>query len=183
MFHKTKSFQQIRDRITAFKSKEDGAIAVEGALILSVLAIGFVGLADFGWRSSAKTEMDHAIRASAQYYVNGGSSLPAGEEIFHTTFTHTDNVSFASSVRCSCARDRSTFDTSDADFDQDKAPADHVFQEYDTPQTDGKWQLCTIDCGGDPVVRYVRLSSSAAVSGLLKGDPQTISSEAFVRID
>lgn len=178
-----------------FQRDERGSMAVEGALALSVLSVVLVGIVGVGGAASAKNVMANALRFSAQYVANGGSDLTVAESVFENTYGPGYD-SFASVIECSCAPSRSEIDdsagkqTANANGQRNAAEQDeNASQQGDNANTanaqdsTGAWGQCSIDCGADPIIKYLRLSASDSLKPIFGGDPVYLEEVVYVRVE
>lgn len=169
-----------RTRLGSFLRREDGSIAVEGAMVLSVLSIGFVGLADVGLASYKHAQMNSALRSAAQHIINEGSSTQLVEELFRLNYKD-PNASFTSRLVCRCARERviaaGTVDP------QAEPPAPLTEDVSVVQQQDGTWGQCSLACGEQALIKYVGFETSAVIKAMIKPDDTPVSASLYVRVE
>lgn len=93
MTHMFKRF--VRDR--------SGVSAVEFALVAPVLLISLLGVVDIGNVVYQRADMESALRAGIQYFMNGGDDLTKAEQVVTASWTtKPEGVSVIADRYCMC---------------------------------------------------------------------------------
>ena len=86
-----------------FARDRKGVSAVEFALVAPVLMIALLGVVDIGNIVYQRADMESALRAGVQYFMNGGDDLSKAEQVVNVSWTtKPDSVSFAAERFCMC---------------------------------------------------------------------------------
>jgi Flp pilus assembly protein TadG len=87
-----------------FVRDERGVSAVEFALTVPVLLFSLLGVVDLGNVVYQRSDMESALRAGIQYFMNGGDDLAKAEEVVNNSWTtKPDGVSVVAETFCLCA--------------------------------------------------------------------------------
>lgn len=70
-----------------FAQDERGVSAVEFALTVPVLLISLLGVVDLGNIVYQRSDMESALRAGVQYFMNGGDDLSKAEQVVNESWT------------------------------------------------------------------------------------------------
>ena len=70
-----------------FARNRDGVSAVEFALVAPVLVFSLLGVVDIGNLVYQRTDMESALRAGIQYFMNGGDDLAKAEQVVNVSWT------------------------------------------------------------------------------------------------
>lgn len=73
--------------LQSFLRDERGVSAVEFALTVPVLLISLLGVVDIGNVVYQRADMESALRAGIQYFMNGGDDLDKAEEVVNASWT------------------------------------------------------------------------------------------------
>jgi Flp pilus assembly protein TadG len=73
--------------LQSFLRDERGVSAVEFALTVPVLLISLLGVVDIGNVVYQRADMESALRAGIQYFMNGGDDLDTAEEVVNASWT------------------------------------------------------------------------------------------------
>jgi Flp pilus assembly protein TadG len=93
----------LRQTILNFARDERGVSAVEFALVVPVLLIALLGVADLGNVVYKRSDMESALRAGVQYFMNGGDDLAKAEEVVEQSWTtKPEGVSIVAERFCMC---------------------------------------------------------------------------------
>jgi Flp pilus assembly protein TadG len=93
----------LRQAISNFARDERGVSAVEFALIVPVLLISLLGVADLGNVVYKRSDMESALRAGVQYFMNGGDDLAKAEDVVEQSWTtKPDDVTIVAERFCMC---------------------------------------------------------------------------------
>lgn len=170
--------------LARFSRGEDGSIAVEGAMAMSVLAVCLIGIVDVGHYVTRGSQMDHALRSTAQYVVNGGEDLSVASQLF--TDIYGSGATMTTGLKCACARPRSSYlQTTDPNTNVTSSEplADQQTEEVASARANGAWNSCSLQCGDQTLVKYVSLKGEASVQSLLAASSTTISEKVYVRVE
>lgn len=172
MINRMKKFQ------TRFRKDEDGATAVEFALISPVLAGLFLASLDLGATGFTQNNLTSSLRFSAQYIANGGKDLAVAEDVFKRSYG--EYQSFKSTLSCTCARSRNSINTETNPNVTQTSEADQmlgaVSGKLDTaPQ-------CTTACGDAPAIRYLELTATAMSRPILGSEYTEVTNAVSVRL-
>lgn len=86
-----------------FARDENGVSAVEFALIVPVLLFSLLGVADLGNVVYKRSDMETALRAGIQYFMNGGDDLSRAEDVVNASWTtKPDTVTIVAERFCLC---------------------------------------------------------------------------------
>jgi Flp pilus assembly pilin Flp len=86
-----------------FATDERGVSAVEFALTVPVLLFSLLGVVDIGNVVYQRSDMESALRAGIQYFMNGGDDLIKAEEVVNASWTtKPDGVSVIAEKFCLC---------------------------------------------------------------------------------
>lgn len=86
-----------------FLRDERGVSAVEFALTAPVLLISLLGVVDVGTAVYKRADMEAALRAGIQYFMNGGEDLDTAENVVLESWTTKPNgVNVAADRLCLC---------------------------------------------------------------------------------
>jgi Flp pilus assembly protein TadG len=66
---------------------KSGAAAVEFALTVPILLFALLGVVDLGRSVYQRADMESALRAGIQYFMNGGSDLTLAQQIVNESWT------------------------------------------------------------------------------------------------
>lgn len=176
---------KIKDRVSAkfssFLRREDGSIAVEGAMVLSVLSISFVGLADVGVAAYKHAQINSSLRSASQHILNDGMNTQLVEDLFRLNYTD-PNATFSSKLICRCARERTI--AAGGTVDPNAAPpAPPKSEEITVVQQNGEWSQCSLACGDQAIVKYLGFDATAIVKSLIKPKDTPISASIYVRVE
>ena len=93
----------MRDFALRFLAKRDGVSAVEFALVAPVLLICLLGGVDMGRVVYQRADMESALRAGAQYFMNGGDDLAKAEQVVSSSWTSKPSgASITAETFCMC---------------------------------------------------------------------------------
>lgn len=93
-----------RHFIKRFAQDLAGVSAVEFALVVPVLLISLLGVVDIGNVVYRRSDMESALRAGIQYFMNGGDDLAKAETVVNESWTtKPDTMSVAAERFCMCA--------------------------------------------------------------------------------
>lgn len=73
--------------LQTFLRDERGVSAVEFALTVPVLLISLLGVVDIGNAVYQRADMESALRAGIQYFMNGGDNLSTAEAVVNSSWT------------------------------------------------------------------------------------------------
>jgi len=86
-----------------FVRDRSGVSAVEFALIVPFLLISLLGVVDIGNVVYQRADMESALRAGIQYFMNGGDDLAKAEQVVSASWTtKPDGVSVIAERFCMC---------------------------------------------------------------------------------
>lgn len=86
-----------------FARDTKGVSAVEFALVSPVLLITLLGVVDIGNVVYQRADMESALRAGVQYFMNGGDNLDKAEDVVNISWTtKPDGVTIAAERFCMC---------------------------------------------------------------------------------
>lgn len=86
-----------------FLRDRKGVSAVEFALVAPVLVIGLLGVVDLGNIVYQRADMESALRAGVQYFMNGGDDLAKAEDVVNVSWTtKPEGVSIVADRFCMC---------------------------------------------------------------------------------
>lgn len=86
-----------------FARDERGVSAVEFALCVPVLLFSLLGVVDLGNVVYQRSDMESALRAGIQYFMNGGDNLSKAEEVVNASWTtKPQGVSIVAERVCLC---------------------------------------------------------------------------------
>lgn len=86
-----------------FAEDQCGVSAVEFALTVPVLLISLLGVVDIGNVVYQRSDMESALRAGAQYFMNGGEDLSKAEQVVNESWTtKPPGVSVTAETFCLC---------------------------------------------------------------------------------
>ena len=86
-----------------FARDERGVSAVEFALTVPVLLFSLLGVVDLGNVVYQRADMESALRAGIQYFMNGGDDLSRAEDVVNSSWTtKPDGVYIAAERVCLC---------------------------------------------------------------------------------
>lgn len=89
--------------IKRFAQDESGVSAVEFALTVPVLLISLLGVVDIGNVVYQRADMESALRAGIQYFMNGGDDLAKAEQVVNASWTtKPEGVSVIAERFCMC---------------------------------------------------------------------------------
>lgn len=89
--------------IKRFVAAREGVSAVEFALVAPVLTISLLGVVDIGHIVYQRADMESALRAGIQYFMNGGDDLNKAETVVNQSWTtKPDTVSIVAEKYCLC---------------------------------------------------------------------------------
>ena len=96
--------------LTRFAQDERGVSAVEFALTVPILLMSLLGVVDLGNVVYKRADMDSALRAGIQYFMNGGADLTVAQQIVTDSWTTkpqgvivvADKVCYCGTVANSC---------------------------------------------------------------------------------
>lgn len=93
----------MRHMIFRFARDQRGVSAVEFALVVPVLLISLLGVVDLGNVVYKRSDMESALRAGVQYFMNGGDDLAKAEEVVEASWTtKPDGVTIVAERYCLC---------------------------------------------------------------------------------
>ena len=165
---------RINNLLQRFRNDEDGVATVEFAIASPILVGLFLASLELGSTGFAEKNMSSSLRFSAQYVANGGQDLAVAENVFSRSYGQ--YLNFSAKVSCDCARARSSLDDEQAPPSSPSQVSGNISGLLvDAPQ-------CTLDCGEDPVIRYLRLSASDNVTPILGSDLTPITNSVSVRL-
>ena len=138
-------------------------------------------LAQFYVAYTTQERMRTALRASAQYVMNGGTDLGRLEQVFVQTYGR-DSADFSSELVCSCP----------LSFNDDGTPAQEATaadtDEASTSSSlslreDGGWPQCTTTCDdGGRAQSFGRFSARDEISGGITGGSKELTADIAVRL-
>ena len=106
--------------IKRFSQDRRGVSAIEFALVVPVLLISLLGVVDIGNIVYQRGDMESALRAGIQYFMNGGDDLARAEQVVNDSWTtKPDGVSVIAEHFCTCG---GTPHVCDAQCDDDTYP-------------------------------------------------------------
>jgi Flp pilus assembly protein TadG len=70
-----------------FAQDQRGVSAIEFALTVPVLLISLLGVVDIGNVVYQRADMESALRAGVQYFMNGGDDLSKAEQVVNESWT------------------------------------------------------------------------------------------------
>lgn len=86
-----------------FARDRKGVSAIEFALIAPVLVISLLGVVDIGNVVYQRADMESALRAGVQYFMNGGDDLANAEDVVNVSWTtKPEGVSIVADRFCMC---------------------------------------------------------------------------------
>jgi Flp pilus assembly protein TadG len=86
-----------------FAADESGVSAVEFALTVPVLLISLLGVIDVGNVVYKRADMESALRAGIQYFMNGGEDLEIAEQVVNNSWsTKPEGVFVQAETFCMC---------------------------------------------------------------------------------
>ena len=86
-----------------FVRDHSGVSAVEFALVVPVLLVSLLGVVDLGHVVYQRADMESALRAGIQYFMNGGDDLSKAEQVVNASWTtKPDGVSVIAERFCMC---------------------------------------------------------------------------------
>jgi Flp pilus assembly protein TadG len=92
-----------RQLIFGFARDQRGVSAVEFALVVPVLLISLLGVTDIGNAVYKRADMESALRAGVQYFMNGGDELAKAEDVVNESWTtKPDGVTILAERFCLC---------------------------------------------------------------------------------
>ena len=77
----------LRNLLRKFRRSDSGVSAVEFALVSPVLMFAFLGVADIGFLSYQRGDMESALRSGVQYFMNGGEDLGLATSVVETSWS------------------------------------------------------------------------------------------------
>lgn len=77
----------LRRWLKRFRRNESGVSAVEFALVSPVFMFALLGVVDIGFLSYQRGDMESALRAGIQYFMNGGEDLALAQSVVETSWT------------------------------------------------------------------------------------------------
>jgi Flp pilus assembly protein TadG len=87
-----------------FAADERGVSAIEFALTVPVLLISLLGVVDIGNVVYKRSDMESALRAGIQYFMNGGDDLSIAEDVVNNSWTtKPDGVYIVAEKLCTCS--------------------------------------------------------------------------------
>ena len=87
-----------------FAQDERGVSAIEFALTVPILLVSLLGVVDVGNVVYQRSDMESALRAGVQYFMNGGDDLSKAEEVVNASWTtKPDGTTVAAETFCLCA--------------------------------------------------------------------------------
>lgn len=93
----------IRSFTKRFLTAREGVSAVEFALVAPVLLISMLGVVDIGNVVYQRADMESALRAGIQYFMNGGDDLNKAETVVNQSWTtKPDSVTVVAEKYCMC---------------------------------------------------------------------------------
>ena len=182
-----------------------GVAAVEAAFFFSGFTLIVLILAQFYIVISTQERMREALRAAAQYVINGGTTLARVQTIFEQAYG-TDAATFESELVCICplsvetfesaSDDTSSGDTSAGDTDSGSgsggATSDfRTSQGYGeratrvalTQREGGGWPQCSATCDdGEPAQSFASFGASDRLAGVLIDGYKDIEADIAVRL-
>ena len=88
---------------STFAGDERGVSAIEFALVVPVLLISLLGVTDIGNVVYGRTDMESALRAGIQYFMNGGDNLAKAEQVVNESWTtKPEGVTIVAERFCLC---------------------------------------------------------------------------------
>ncbi len=169
--------------LNRFRKENDGVAAIEGAVVLSLLAGAFVSMADISVHAYAQNGLSNALRASVQYIANEGKDLGAAEQLFLDSYGK-QGAAFSSVLQCSCPKKRSeyTVDTTGGQTTEPQIYTPTNITSAKVQDGNGDWAQCETDCSGGIVVKYLVLNGSATIRKMTSNETVKVTSSYSVRV-
>jgi len=93
----------MRYLLSGFAGDKRGVSAVEFALIAPVLLVSLLGVVDLGNMVYQRSDMESALRAGVQYFMNGGDDLAKAEQVVNESWsTKPETVTVVADKFCMC---------------------------------------------------------------------------------
>ena len=161
---------------TRFRKEEDGATAVEFALVSPLLAGLFLASLDLGSTGFTQNKLTSSLRFSAQYIANGGTDLDVAKDVFARSYGQYET--FSSKISCTCARSRASLgnDTRTGSTEG----ADEIIKAISANLEEAP--QCTASCGDDPAIRYLELSAVVKSRPVLGSEYTEVTNAVSVRL-
>jgi len=106
----------IRQFTNRFGRAFEGVSAVEFALVVPILLIALLGVVDIGRVVYQRADMEAALRAGTQYFMNGGDDLAKAEQVVNESWTtKPQGVSVVAQTFCQCGGSDHACNTSCSD--------------------------------------------------------------------
>ncbi len=167
-----------------FRSEADGVAAIEGAVVLSMLAGVFVSMADVSVQAYTQNKLSNALRASVQYIANEGKDLGAAKQLFLDSYG-SESAGFSTVLQCSCPQKRSQYkiDTTQQGQSDPQIHKPMNVESASVQDKNGAWGQCKADCGGETVVKYLKLSGNAKIRKITQNELVEVTSSYSVRVE